>query len=161
MTLIYSGDNMPFKDLKQKQEYNHNWYQRKKLGLPTKTRTKLEIQVQLEHEKQSKKIYRQKQRKLRQEQLTKKFGERCPICGDTYCLQIHKKDGKPHRQWASLNNTEFWLLLSSDDFVQLCFNCHKAVHWCMYYLGMEWEDIQFKAIPIEGVASGLKNRYHA
>lgn len=144
------------RDLQKHKETNHQWYLRKKLGLPTNTIIKLTNEELKQHSLTSKQTYRQKQKKYRKEQLVKKFGEVCSICGDNYYLQIHKKDGKPHRQWGNMNNTEFWLLISSDDFVQLCFNCHKSVHWCMYYLNMCWDEIKKKVIP----TILLKNKYH-
>jgi predicted HNH restriction endonuclease len=41
-----------------------------------------------------------------------------------------------------MSNIEFEALMNGDDFAQLCFNCHKAVHWCMEYLGFDWEKIK-------------------
>lgn len=148
---------MPFKDKEERRKYQQGWYQRKHAGLPTKTRTKLEVLEQVEREKISKKKWKEKRNNLRRQQIIEKFGERCPICNDTYRLQIHRKDGTPHERWMNMNNTEFWLLISSNDFVQLCFNCHKAIHWCMYYLGMKWEDIKKLIIP----HNDEKNKYHS
>lgn len=149
---------MPFKDKNKLQEYQQKWYQRKKSGLPTKIRTKLTNDEQVEHEKQSRKKWKKNRTQIRQERITNKFGDKCAICNDNYRLQIHRKDGEKHTVWISMNNEEFELLIASDEYVQLCFNCHKSVHWCMYYLGMVWNDIKQRIITN---ISEIKNKYHA
>jgi len=54
-------------------------------------------------------------------------------------LVVHRKDGTPHKTelvWnpKSLQN------LCPDEWAILCPYCHKAVHWSMKYLSMEWDD---------------------
>jgi hypothetical protein len=142
LTIIYSGDKLPFKDREHRKEYQRNWLRNKKLGLPTKTRTKLEVLEQVQHEKESKKKYRKNRIQIRQQQLIEKFDTSCYICNDTYRLQIHRKDGQKHISWQLMNNDDFSILLKSDDYVQVCWNCHKSIHWCMFYLGMIWHEIK-------------------
>jgi len=96
-----------------------------------------------------------RRREKRQTLLREKFGDKCSICGDTYYLQIHRKDGKKHKKVRDMSNAEFNALMNGDNFAQLCFNCHKAVHWCMEYLGLLWNDLETK-IHISG-----KNKYHS
>lgn len=152
---------MPFKDREQRRTYQREWLRRKKLGLPTKTRTKLEAEEIVKHYKESKMKYREKRKILRQEKLKEKFGELCLICGDIYRLQIHRKDGTSHKQIMNMGNKEFQCLLSSDDFTQLCFNCHKAVHWNMYYLNMSWDEIFLYRLYRPHSNGPMKNKYHA
>jgi len=146
------------RDQKRHKEYEHQWYLRKKAGLPTKTTIKLTDEEIKKHIFITKKKFREKRRIERTNKIRLKFGERCNICNDTYYLHIHKKDGTKHKTWTDMTNEEFdkFINLNSNDYVQLCYNCHKAVHWCMYYLSMCWEEIKNKAIP----TILLKNKYH-
>lgn len=40
-----------------------------------------------------------------------------------------------------MGEKEHQIEMKSGEFVRLCFRCHKAVHWCMKYLGLSWEQI--------------------
>lgn len=66
------------------------------------------------------------------------FGKICKICKSTKRLCLHKKDGRAHYtdQYTlkkALENPQEW--------VRLCRYCHDGVHWCMKYLGWEYNTI--------------------
>lgn len=69
------------------------------------------------------------------------LGGRCFFCGRIRKLRFHKKDGKPHSSDAVLlvlKNPEGWVLL--------CYSCHIAVHFCMKWLSMAWDEIVMKIL---------------
>jgi hypothetical protein len=71
--------------------------------------------------------------------IRKKLGNKCLFCGfesiqRNVAHEIHGKDHHTKSQYYILNNLK--------DFVPLCRYCHKSVHWCMKYLGMNWEEIK-------------------
>ena len=56
---------------------------------------------------------------------------------------IHRKDGQRHPNLSGLSVTALNRIIKQekDKYVRLCYKCHKHVHWCMTYLGMDWNEI--------------------
>lgn len=93
------------------------------------------------HKKKQNKDRLEGYRRKRREAL-KLLGSVCFFCGrDTKRMTIHEKSGKGHKGTAVYLVFKF-----PDDFVLLCYPCHKTVHWCMEYLNMTWEDIKIKKV---------------
>lgn len=71
---------MPFKDHKVKKEYQHNWYLRKKAGLPTKAKPILTLEEKLQRKRrlQRKQNYLIRQRKSKL--IQNEIGDFCFFC---------------------------------------------------------------------------------
>ena len=142
---------MPFKNEKVQKRYQHNWYLRKKAGLPTKTKPILTFEEKLQRKKKLRreqdKLIRQRKNKL----IEDKIGKDCFFCGYGKRLTTHRKDGKNHIKFSRLSKKELIHELEkhSDEYVRLCYKCHKSVHWSMKYLGLSWKQISdFKIAKI-------------
>jgi len=63
------------------------------------------------------------------------LGISCLFCQSQKYLRCHEIHGKTHTisPWFIKNNLK--------DFVRLCHDCHRHVHWDMKYLHLTWEDI--------------------
>jgi hypothetical protein len=131
---------MPYKDRQEKQEYQREWARRKRNGLKTsgikqrRIRTEEEIEISRERRKA-------KSRERTQRINTKAseiFGENCYFCGSPHRLGLHRKDGVPHKNMflppIAMN--------APDEWVKLCGLCHRAVHWNMKHLNMDWVQIE-------------------
>lgn len=71
------------------------------------------------HYRQYAKNWKRKQR----EEIKRKLGSKCVICGKTEKLVAHEVHGKPH------NQTKYWFTLKHiEDFVLLCKKHHEMVH---------------------------------
>ncbi len=151
---------MPYKGSNKQKDYQRKWYQRKKAGLPTRTTKLLTNEERLQRRRKSSNSSSKKIRKIRKIKIQHKFGKKCVICSDDYYLQLHRKDGTLHRSPTSMTNVQFEELINGDDYIQFCFNCHKAIHWLMKYLKMTWEEIEPKLWILE-VAGVIKNKYHS
>lgn len=136
---------MPYRDRQKLREYQRDWCKRKRAGLPTRTTKLLTEEEKKAHIKISAMKSRRRRRKCRRNQLIEKFGK-CLICTDDYWMQLHRKDGNQHKKWAEMTNAEFKTMLDGNDYVWLCYNCHKHVHWCMEHLGMTWQEIQKRLV---------------
>lgn len=70
------------------------------------------------------------------------FGNICFFCGA--CpkrLSFHEKFGKKHSSPSS-----YLVLKNPDDWALVCYGHHKGVHFCMKFLGMEWEEIEARFV---------------
>ena len=142
---------MSYKNQKVQKQYQHNWYLRKKAGLPTKTKPILtpeeKRQRKLRLKREQTKLIRQRKNKL----IEDKIGKECFVCGYDKRSTIHRKDGKNHIKFSRLSKKELIHELEkhSDEYVRLCYKCHQSVHWCMKYLGLSWKQISnFKIAKI-------------
>lgn len=73
------------------------------------------------------------------------FGSSCIICGrgkKSSRMICHQKYGKKHN---CVNLT--YAVNHPEEFVRLCYACHKGVHWVMKYFKMTWEGI-FSIAPV-------------
>lgn len=134
---------MPYKDKVQMKEYQRQWYQRKKAGLSTRTTPKLtEKQVKTNTRKHRMK-YSVKERSRRKSMIEKAFGNECYICKTkNKRLIAHKKDGKSHQLLQNMRLEIFDEALKTNDYVRLCFFCHKGVHWMYDQLGLNWTEVE-------------------
>lgn len=140
---------MAYKDPKVQKEYQHNWYLRKKAGTETKTKPILSQEVKNERKRTLKnmqnRIIRQRKGKI----IGDKIGNKCFFCGYVTRLQTHRKDGTEHTSLPNMSKKDMISELSknSNEYVRLCYKCHKSVHWCMIYLGLSWEQIAERRQP--------------
>jgi len=129
----------------ERREYNRKWMRNKRAGLPTRMTPKLELtdEDRRIRKNQRNKKATEKRQANRKARLIEKFGEeKCPICGELYRMQLHRKDGKPHRKWYFMTNIQFDEVIQSDDYIWVCYWCHKHIHWCMKHLSMVWDEIK-------------------
>jgi hypothetical protein len=135
------------KTMFDRKKYNREWLYNKRHGLPTRTTPKLnltdedrKIRKNQRNEKSNDK--RQTNRKAK---LIQKFGkDYCPIDGQSYRMQLHRKDGVPHKKWQIMTNAEFDEVIQSDEYILVCYWCHKHIHWCMRYMDMIWSEIKLR-----------------
>ena len=76
--------------------------------------------------------------KRNRKRALKELGNKCVVCKRSVNLIIHRKDGMPHP------NTDTALLYfeEPEEYALVCkYPCHTGVHFCMKYLGMDWDDI--------------------
>ena len=133
---------MPYKNKDEQRRYQREWCRRKRLGLETKTKEALS-------EEEREKRYRERTRKNARNSQQKKrlairdrFGHKCFVCNSKNYLQSHKKDGIPHKKLLTMNWTELNIELQTNDYVTLCYGCHKHIHWMMSQLQLTWDDIE-------------------
>ena len=72
------------------------------------------------------------------------FGDRCDICGSEKYLALHQKQGTHNGKGGGFATTLILAKKDPENWVRLCIQCHKAVHWCMLHFGMSWEEIKEK-----------------
>lgn len=134
---------MAYKDIEMKREYQKVWSYNKRNGLPTKIRPRTLLSP--EERAKRKRIDSQKQNakmRTRKKQLIQKYlGDKCVICNGKKRLIAHRKDGLKHKKFYELKIKNLDLELNSDNYVLICYNCHKGVHWCMNYLNLNWNQI--------------------
>lgn len=137
---------MGFKDPEARKKYARDWARRKKAGLQTRITEKL---TDVER-KRRKKIWDKKasevQKKKRAKWKSDALGKACVICKIKSGIKLcaHRKDGQSHYDFNMFTNEEYKKAMESGKFVLLCYICHKSVHWCMKYLGMDWKQIMDK-----------------
>jgi hypothetical protein len=134
---------MPIINKEKKKEYSRNWMRKKRAGLPTRT-TPLSILSKEERKKikiDNNNKWNKKRTKERKEIITQFYGNKCPICGQNYRMQLHRKDGKKHVVYSIMNKKDFDEIFTGDKYIFICYDCHKHIHWCMDYMNMKWENI--------------------
>lgn len=89
--------------------------------------------------KKERRKYDEKQKR----KIIELLGNKCRICGrrNEYGnrkqrLAAHEIYGKKHKQRRK------YIIEHYKDFVILCYQCHKGVHFCMKYLGLMWKEIK-------------------
>jgi len=136
-------------------EYARQWMRNKRLGLPTRTTKKLTEEEKYEHRKTNNLKYVKKEREERNKLFDTVFGNTCFICkrghihykndslGRTI-LQIHRIDGKKHEIFVDMSKEDLMREINEhkNEYVRLCWRCHKSVHWCMEHFGFDWEKIK-------------------
>lgn len=140
---------MAYRDATKNRTYQRNWQRRKKAGLPTATGKAVKIRKQSKKTRLIKERNRSvKARKRKREFLMKEIGECCYICkrkySDGHNIVIHTKSGKEgtHPSFSNLSWNEIKNMIShKEEYVSLCYGCHKGIHWCMKYLRMTWSEI--------------------
>jgi len=134
-------------------EYHKKWYQLKKAGLPTRTTPKLELTNEERRLRKNLRNRKSQAKRInnRRLALSKKYGELCYICGENsvakhFRVQLHRKDGAPHKKWFHMTNAQFDEVINGDEYILICYWCHKHLHWCMKYLGLVWEEINSRLV---------------
>jgi hypothetical protein len=140
--------NVTIHDIEKKRDYDKNWQRRKRAGLPTRTKPIMTNTERIKRRKEVRQKANNKRFENRLKQIVEKFGKdltdktlRCEICYGKYYPSLHRKDGQPHRLWRDMTNEEFEEMINGNDYVIICYDCHKHIHWCMKYLLMTWEEI--------------------
>lgn len=134
---------MTYKDIRMKREYQKLWAMNKRKGLSTKIKPR--ILLSTEEKARRKRIDSSIQNgkmRMRKKQLIQKYlGDKCIICDGKKRLIAHRKDGLKHKKFYELRIKELETELNSKNYVLVCYNCHKGVHWCMVNLNLSWEQI--------------------
>lgn len=87
---------------------------------------------------QYKKDNRQKIRDLK----IKYLGDKCFICKrENKTLMAHEIYYKPHKRFWNMLPRDVEELLKPNNFVHLCYICHKNVHWVFDNMGFTWKQI--------------------
>jgi len=121
--------------------YHREYYQKHK-----EQRKEYDEEYYQEYKEERKKWHREHHKEQRR-QVFLLLGGECLLCGldKEKKLVIHKKDGESHEKAAAC----LLALKNSDDFVLLCYSCHKGIHWLMKYLKMSWEQLYVLLINIK------------
>jgi len=72
------------------------------------------------------------------------FGETCYFCNTHYenkKVPIHRKDGRPHQEKLTKKEV-FFRTLDPKEWVALCNEHHRQVHWAIESLNLDWEDLE-------------------
>jgi hypothetical protein len=80
----------------------------------------------------------------KRDMLISVFGTRCNLCTFENRITIHRKDGAPHKDFRDFSWEEINDLVTNhtNEYVSVCYRCHKHIHWCMKTLGMSWGEIR-------------------
>ena len=79
-------------------------------------------------------IMKKRYRKIKHE-IEEVLGTSCIICGSAKKLEKHEKEGNAHDMAIRFYRNNL------DDFVLLCYWCHKSVHWMMENMNFSWDEI--------------------
>jgi len=80
----------------------------------------------------------------RRQLLISKFGKNCYFCNakeNERRLAFHNKLNESHKDFKDMSEVDFKKVIESDDYIRLCYACHKHIHWCMEKLHMFWNEI--------------------
>ena len=72
------------------------------------------------------------------------FGETCYYCGTHYKgkkVPIHRKDGRTHEEKLT-KKEKYFRTLNPKEWVALCNEHHRHVHWAMDTLNLDWSDLE-------------------
>jgi len=133
---------MPYKDKVRNREYQREWAKRKREGLDTKIVNSPSKKLSEEEKKQRQREYNKKYADKRRNIMQKLRGGSCLFCGESEKrLSSHNIHGDEHDKLTSMGLDNIKEILSSGDFVALCYKCHKHIHFCTEVLNMSWDDI--------------------
>jgi hypothetical protein len=139
------SDSMPFKNIETRKKYQREWYKNKCLGLPTRKPNKINIIQDPEKFKAIKRERCKRSRKkleLREkEQIGQLIGFKCCLCGSERRITSHRKNGIPHSPNSNAEQRRKDVLAHPEEFVRVCYGCHKGIHWVMKWFNMSWEEI--------------------
>ena len=71
------------------------------------------------------------------------FGEKCYFCGTHFKekkVSIHRKDGRPHAEKLT-KREKYFRTLNPNEWVALCNEHHRHVHWAMDTLNLDWSNL--------------------
>lgn len=63
------------------------------------------------------------------------LGDKCVFCGSKENICYHEIYGKKHV------TSKQYILEHLEDFVPLCYGCHRGTHFCMKQLKLTWKQI--------------------
>lgn len=109
--------------------------------------TKLSPDERAKRKKVYEKKFRESLSRIKLHHKTNELGDHCFVCKcdrKTRRLFCHRKDGRNHKEFEKMPLKEYLKELTKENYVLLCYLCHKHVHWCMFYLGLGWENILLK-----------------
>lgn len=135
---------MPFKDEDQLREYQRDWARRKRAGQVTRTKTPMTDEERKERKRQTSREFSMRKSQERKEAILEFIGRICFFCGVDNIerrLSSHRKDGTKHTDFYNMNKEMFNVQVRNNEYVRVCYKCHKHVHWCMDKLNMTWDDI--------------------
>ncbi len=132
---------MPITDTQKRREYQREWARRKRAGLPTKivNKPRLTDEERRKRKNKSSRKSRIKTRIKQNKQIDELLGTSCIICDRDYKLISHRKDGISHNSNGYMMRKD--VLKHPEEFVRLCYGCHKGIHWVMTYFGLTWGEI--------------------
>lgn len=135
---------MPYKNKEDHKKYQKGWYQRKKQGIETRLTTPLADKERERRKKDwNKRAYHNRRKKIKK--LKEKYcGKKCTICPNTRVvgrISCHRIDGQDHKNIDDMPFKDMEKELKTRDYISLCTSCHKSVHWCMKFFGLNWEQI--------------------
>jgi hypothetical protein len=132
---------MPIKDKEVNRSYQREWARRKRNGIRTSgihqrnppSKEELDRRRIRRNQKATERKYKKK------EKLDVILGTACILCGSEHSLVVHEKNGEPHNGVGG----NMWIdaFERPQDFVRLCYSCHKGVHWAMKWFNMTWDEI--------------------
>jgi hypothetical protein len=137
---------MPILDKQLNRDYQREWARRKKLGVSTKgilndiiPEKVPRILLTPDERRLRRNASGIKSRNKRKAKLDKLIGSDCIICNSTRSLVTHEIYGIPHNG----NGRDLYVdaFERPQDFVRLCYSCHKGVHWVMKWFNMTWDEI--------------------
>jgi hypothetical protein len=76
--------------------------------------------------------------KKKREEAKIMFGDKCVICKSAKNICFHRKDGKLHNHTLTAAKA----INHPDEYVLLCYPCHKAIHWVMNNFNWGWNEIK-------------------
>lgn len=135
---------MAYKDKIKQKQYQHAWYIKKRYG---KDIMPFEINKRIKMSEEYKKAHRAdastKFALKKKEILDKAFGNNCYLCHNDKILIVHRKDGKKHKLFSSMSLKQVLTEINyhKEEYVRVCWKCHRPIHWSMENLGLKWEDI--------------------
>ena len=127
------------KTVEEKRAYAALWYQNRKNGIPTNTRFRASEEHKRERINRTAKKTRAKKYKMWKDKVNSLLGTKCIICGSTSHLICHKKDGEKHHGYCGTLFVD--AITNPNEFVRVCYGCHKGIHWSMQWFNMSWEQI--------------------
>jgi len=138
---------MPISDKQLNRDYQREWARRKKLGIDTKGILDSVIPDRVSkvlltpEERKRNKLENTKRHRIKiKNEMEKLLGSQCMICKSKQSLMAHEIYGSSH------NGHNSGMLFADaldrpQDFIRLCYSCHKGVHWVMKWFNMSWDDI--------------------
>jgi len=118
---------MPYRDKEKKLEWDRNFARTHRAEANARAKEHYE-----KHAKE-KRVYEKEyyhRESLRLKSLIREiFGDSCAICGNKQNLNYHEINGKKH-PYNTLAKLKY-ILAHREDFLLLCYECHKAVHYLL------------------------------
>ena len=132
---------MPYKDYEKQKEYQRKRYRRIKQGLPGRITPILSEEERRNISLKKQRARNNKYRNKKKDIISSYLGDSCFFCDYKRRLVTHRKDGNSHEKLINLKINLLKQELETNNYVYVCYKCHKAIHWCMIYLGFDWDKL--------------------